>query len=211
MKISMINGSQKKGESNSGIILGWLNNLLKDNHTVTMYNCGTTALSPDTLKEIITADALVLAFPLFVYTMPSQTLAFLIELETTIKRERADHLIIYTIINNGFYEGKQNNVAFENIKHWCAHAGVRFGGGIGQGAGEMIAQTKDVPLHAGPFKNLNNALQALVQSIRVKRPFDIVYLNPSVPQFLWKFMAVRFWNGKARKNGLTKKDVKKRL
>jgi len=209
MKITMINGSQKIGESNSGIILDRLNDLIKNKHEVNIYTSGVKHFSDETLKEIISADVIVLAFPLFVYTLPSQTFKMLIQLEKIIKQERANNLVMYTIINNGFYEGKQNDVAFNVIKHWCEHSGVKFCGGIGQGAGEMLGQTKQLPIDKSPFNNLGRALQAMVEKMELKEPFEIIYLSPYFPKFLWKIMAVRFWNTKAKKNGLTKKDIMK--
>jgi len=207
----MINGSQKIGESNTGILLDRLNDLIKEEHEVIIYNCGSKVPPTDTLKEIISADVLVLAFPLFVYTMPSNTLAMLVELEKVIKQEQATHLILYTIINNGFFEGKQNDVAFENVKHWCNRAGVVFGGGIGQGAGEMVQQVKHMPIDKSPFANLSRTLQAMVRQMEAKEPFEIVHLNPYFPRFLYNFLGTWNWNKNTKKNGLSKRDIKRRL
>jgi hypothetical protein len=118
---------------------------------------------------------------------------------------------MYTIVNNGFYEGKQNHVALDIIQNWCEHSGVKFGGGIGQGAGEMIGQTRQFPLSKGPFKNLWQALQAMAKKIELNEPFEIKYLSPYFPRFLWRFMAVRYWHGLAKKNGINKKDIIRKL
>jgi len=211
MKISLINGSQKPGESNSGVILNWLNDLIKDKHEVSFYSFGLKQLSDETLKKIAASDVIVLAFPLFVYTLPSHTLKMMIELEKIIRQTKADNLAMYVIINNGFFEGKQNDVAFEVIKHWCEHSGVKFCGGIGQGAGEMIGQTKQLPLSKSPFNNLGRALQTMVEKMESKTQFEITYLSPYFPKFLWKLMAVRLWNDKAKKNGLTKEDIIRKM
>jgi multimeric flavodoxin WrbA len=211
MKISIINGSQKTHESNTGIILGILNDLLKQTHEVNIYNCGKKNLTNDIYQKIISGDVIILAFPLFVHSLPSNTLKFLVELENIISSEQTENLIMYAIINNGFYEGKQNNIAFEIIKNWCGHSGVKFGGGIGQGAGEMISQTKNIPINKGPFNNFVTALQTMIKNMELKESFEIIYLSPYFPRFLWKIMAVRYWNGLAKNNGLNKKDIIKRL
>ena len=116
MKIALINGSQKTGESNSGIILGRVNGLINGKHEVAIYNSGISLFTDETFKKIVCADALILAFPLFVYAVPSHTLKMLMELENVIKREKADSLIMYAIVNCGFYEGKQSNAAFKIIR-----------------------------------------------------------------------------------------------
>ena len=217
MKINMINGSQKTGESNSGIILNGLNDLIKEKHKaatacqVAIYKSGLKRFTNETLKEILSGDVIVLAFPLFGDSIPSNTLKMLIDLENAVKQEGAQNLILYTIVNNGFYEGKQNAIAFEIIKNWCDRSGVQFGGGIGQGAGEMLGPTKHIPLNKGPFNNLARALQAMTEKMETKEPFETMYLNPYFPRFLWKIMGTRFWNTQARKNGLTKKDMIRRL
>jgi multimeric flavodoxin WrbA len=211
MKIALINGSQKTGVSNSGIILDRINSIINGKHEVAICNSRISLFTDETFKKIVCADVIILAFPLFVYAVPSHTLKMLIELENFIKREKADNLIIYTIVNCGFYEGKQNNVAFRIIENWCEHSGVKFGGGIGQGAGEMLGQTKDIHINKGPFNNLERSLQEKKKKMELKEPFETMYLNPLFPQFLFKIFGTRYWNSMARKNGLKKKDIKRRI
>jgi len=211
MKISIINGSQKIGKSNTGIILDKLNDILRENHEVRNYNSGINSFTPETLKEIISGDAIVLGFPLFADSIPSQTLKMLIELEKIAKREEVSNLFMYTIVNNGFYEGKQNHVALEIMKNWCNRSGIKFGGGIGQGAGEMIGETQDIPIDTGLFNNLGRALRTMTEKMELKEPFEIMYLSPYFPRFLWKFMAIRMWHTRAAKNGIKKRDIKRKL
>jgi hypothetical protein len=160
--------------------------------------------------EIITSDIVILVFPLFVHSIPSNTLKMLIELENIIKEEKVKNFIMYAIINNGFYEGSQNNIAFEIINNWCKKTGIKFGGGIGQGAGEMIGRTKHLLPKRNLFKKLTEELNITAKKIESKETFDIKYINSNFPRFLWKFMAVRHWNNSAKKNGLNKKDIKNR-
>jgi multimeric flavodoxin WrbA len=207
MKIVLINGSQKTGGSNSGIILDWIKNLIKEKHEVEIYNPRLSCFTEESFKNIVSNEAVILEFPLFLFSVPSHTLKMLIEMENIIKRDKAYNLIIYTVINCGFYEGKQCNVAFKIIENWCERSGVKFGGGIGQGAGEMLGQTKNIPMNKGPFNNLARSLQAMIDRIELKEPFGVTYLNPYFPRFLWKIMATRFWNDQARKNGLKKRDI----
>jgi len=207
MKISLINGSQKTGESNTKLILERLQSLINQSHEINIYNCGLKQLTDEMFDKIISDDVIILMFPLFVHSLPSNTLRMLIELENNIKRQQKKDLIIYTIVNNGFYEGKQNNIAFEIIQNWCEQTGVKFGGGIGQGAGEMLGRTKDLPKNRDLFKNLTCALQTMTENIKTKQPMEIQYLSPNFPRFLWRFMGVRNWNNMAKNNGLSKKDI----
>jgi len=211
MKISIINGSQKHGESNTECIIERFKGFINQSNEINIFNCGLNQLTNDNFEKIMSADAVVLVFPLFVHSLPSNTLKMLIELENIIASRQKKDLIMYTIINNGFFEGKQNIIAFEIIKNWCEKSGVIFGGGIGQGAGEMIIRTKHLGQERDLFKSLNCALQTMVKSIDEKKPMDVQYLEPNFPRFLWRFMAIRNWNNLAKNNGLSKKDVLKRL
>jgi multimeric flavodoxin WrbA len=163
-------------------------------------------------KEIGASEVIVLGFPLYVDSIPSTMLKMLIALEEHIKKEDVQDIMVYTIINNGFYEGRQTHIAFEIIQNWCERAGVQFCGGIGQGAGEMIGATKNTPINKGPFNNLGRELTLLAKTIELKEPFGIKYLSPYFPRFLWRFMAKHtFWNSLAYKNKLKKKDILKRI
>ena len=211
MKISLINGSQKTGESNTELILKRFSGLINETHEVNIFYCGLKQLTNEMFNKIISGDVILLLFPLFVHSLPSNTLKMLIELENIIKQQPKKDLIMYTIVNNGFYEGKQNNIVFEIIQNWCEQSGVKFGGGIGQGAGEMIGRTKHLPKDKDLFKNLTCALQTMIENLEMKKQMEIQYLSPYFPRFLWRFMATRHWNNLAKGNGLSKKDILKKL
>lgn len=207
MKISIINGSQKSGQSNSGLILEWLNKLIKNDHEIKNYKLKMKLFTEDIYSEIISGEVIVLAFPLYRNSIPANTLQMLIELEKILKEKRTKDIIVYTIINLGFYEAKQAHIAFENIKHWCERSEVKFGGGIGQGAGEMLGAMRKIPLNIGLYNNLWRALKLMTAKISSKESFDIIYLSPYCPKFLWRIMGHIMWNMLAKKSGLKKKEL----
>ena len=140
-----------------------MNKLIKDEHNAVNYKLGTKQFWPEIFKDIKSCDVIVLAFPLYNDSVPSNMLKMLIELEGHLRKANKKDIIVYTIINNGFYEGKQTYIAFEIIQNWCEQTGQIFGGGIGQGAGEMIGATKNMPINYGPFNNLARSLKLLVK------------------------------------------------
>ncbi|MDR2344216.1 MAG: NAD(P)H-dependent oxidoreductase [Spirochaetaceae bacterium] len=212
MKIIIINGSQKTGESNTGIILDELNILFKSGHEIVNYKLGTKQLSSEELKNIVSFDVIIFGFPLFNDSIPSNMLKMIIELESYFANGKPKNITVYAIINNGFYEGKQTHIAFEVIQNWCEHCGVKFGGGIGQGAGEMIGATKSIPIDSGPFRNLGRSLELLANKVELKETFEIKYLSPYFPRFLWELMSkYTFWHPLAYKNKLNKKDIVKKI
>lgn len=114
-------------------------------------------------------------------------------------------------MNNGFYEGKQNHIAIQQMKLWCCDNGFVWGQGIGCGAGEMLPFLKKVPLGHGPTKNLGDALEAFAININRRGTGEELYINPNWPRFMWKYQANRmYWIPKAKKNGLKKKDIFKK-
>lgn len=211
MRIAMINGSPKLGKSNSSILLTALEGLISNEHEIARYSLNKRPLTPEQYSELCRMDTLILAFPLYVDGIPSHLFRMLVALEKYMKSERQHDIYVYVMVNNGFYEGKQNHIAIEIIKNWCARSGLHFGQAIGQGAGEMMGLIEKIPLGHGPLKNLGNAMLALADNIQTHSSGESVLINPSFPRFAWRFMGTHsFWNATAKKNGLKRKDILRR-
>ena len=212
MKIVMINGSPRQGKSNSERFLNRLEPLLGSGHEILPVRVNKAHIDEESLKLICSADVLVLAFPLYSDGIPSQLFRLLVSLEEPMKKEQKQGIAVYALINNGFYEGKQNHVAFDILKNWCRRLGLSYGGGVGLGAGEMLGSLEKVPLGKGPLKNLGTALEEIANRILSKEKGDPIFINPNFPRVLWKLSGTYFfWNATAKKNGLTKKDLMRRL
>lgn len=212
MKIAMICGSPKMGKSISGYLLEQLALMIKGEHEITTYNIGKKALQEKDYENIIESKAIVIAFPLYIDSIPSHLLRFFIEMENRLGSSQKQ-IRVYSMTINGFYEGKQNCNAIENVKLWCESCGLIFSGGFGHGAGEMIDFVKYVPMGYGPNKNLGNALKKMANDIvNEQGNGEVQLLNINWPRFMWKFQASQqLWHPRARKNGLTKKELYKRL
>lgn len=152
MNISIINGSPKPGKSTSGLLIKYLLQEMGECNAQ-VFKC---ALQTTELAKIACSDVLVLVFPLYVDSIPSQLLQLLIILEE-LKNLNHD-MMVYCIVNNGFFEGTQNYVAIQQIKNWCAAADLNWGQGVGIGAGEMLPFIANIPLKHGPNKNIGYAI-----------------------------------------------------
>ena len=93
------------------------------------------------LEQLADADAAVFVLPLYVDGIPSHVLRFMEKMESFCK-EKDLHLNVYCISNNGFIEGKQNEVMMQSFGHFCKRAGLSFGGGVGIGGGVMLNVTR---------------------------------------------------------------------
>ncbi len=206
MKICIINGSPKESKSTSELLIGYLMPFIKGNEIIT-YNVCKTDFSKTQFSQIQSSEVLIFAFPLYIDSINSLLLRFLIELQ---KREfRNKNINVYCIINNGFYEGRQNHVAADIMKNWCKAAGLIYGQTLGVGAGEMLPFLKDIPLGYGPNKNIGIALQKLSQNILSLNQGGDLFIAPNWSRFLWKIQAsLCFWYPRAKKNGLKRKELK---
>ena len=204
MKISIINGSPKAIKSNSEILGNYLSSLLKENKIKKYYSIS-FRLNDENKNEIHNSDILIFLFPLHVDGIPSNLLKLLVkfEEEKIIKSETK----IYCIVNNGFYESKQNRLAILQIKNWCEKVNARWGQGIGVGAGELLPHLKKYPLGRGPLKNLGKVLDKFSANILTLKSDEDIYVNPNWLKSLYFFQATISWILKGRKNNLRVREL----
>ena len=208
MKIMMIDGSPKVSKSNSEYFLNILSDFIESKDIV-KYKLSKKVDYEDIIKEINTIDTLVFAFPLYVDSLPSHVLEFLIMLEENFK-DNLKGVNVYVIANCGFYEGKQNKIALNIMKCWCKKMNIKWAQGIGIGAGELMGGLRNVPMGKGPNTNLGLALDNLAKNINENKSGDDIFTTPSMfPRFAFRLAANRFWISKANRNGLKKRDLNK--
>lgn len=196
MNITYLDGSPKAKGSNSLYLLKALAEKMTD---------GTTPYWADARKydlllmaqKIKESDALVIAFPLYVDGIPSHLLQLLEELQPLLKVNQQVHL--YTIVNCGFYEARQNHIALSMMKLWCQKSGLTWGLGIGIGAGGMVQVG---PLGRGPATNLGKAFDLLTNFIDKKQSSEDIFVEPNFPRFLYKAAAQMGFRSDAKKNTL---------
>ena len=204
MKISIINGSPKAGRSNSEILENYLLSLLKDNGIRKYYSIS-VRLDDKIKNEIYNSDVLIFLFPLYVDGIPSNLLKLLVEFEKEKVVNPATR--VYCVVNNGFYEGKQNRLAILQIKNWCEKVKARWGQGIGVGAGELLPYLKKCKLEQGPLKNLGKALEKFSINILTLKNDKDIYINPNWLKSLYFFQGSISWILKGRKNNLRVREL----
>ena len=105
MKISLINGSPKAKNSCSDYLLKEIKKLLAENNEIYEFNTRAGILPIRSLETLNSSDAIVLAFPLYIDSLPSHFLRFLEALEIYFKSNKNHTIRVYAISNCGFYEG----------------------------------------------------------------------------------------------------------
>ena len=207
MKIIIINGSPKTIKSNSEILGNYLFPLLKENNIKKYYSIY-FQLNDKTKNEIYNSDVLIFIFPLYVDGIPSNLLKLLVkfEKENVVKPKTK----IYCIVNNGFYEGKQNFLALLHMKNWCKKVNAKWGQGIGIGSGELLPYLKKFKLGQGPLKNLEKILSRFSRNILTLNSDKNIYINPNWPKSLYFIQGSISWILKARKNNLKIRELFKK-
>ena len=204
MKISVINGSPKAIKSNSEILGNYLSSLLKDNEIKKYYSIS-FRLNNENKNEIYNSDVLIFLFPLYVDGIPSNLLKLFVEFEKEKVVNPATR--VYCIVNNGFYEGKQNRLAILQMKNWCEKVKADWGQGIGVGAGELLPYLKKYKLGKGPLKNLGKVLDKFSANILTLKSDEDIYINSNWLKSLYFFQATISWILKGRKNNLRVREL----
>lgn len=207
MKIALINGSPKVKNSASECVLQALKSILPDDHEIIEFQFRVPKPSNLDLAQIAECNVLVFAFPLYVDGLPSHLINCLYQMETFFKTKPTKKITVYSIVNSGFYEGHQNDIALEIMKNWCEKVKLNWGQGIGIGGGGMLPMLVGLPDGKGPKKNLAKALNTIASSIITSTTAENVFISPNFPRFAYKLAAEMGWRQQVKANGLKAKDL----
>ncbi len=206
MKIGLINGSPKAIGSTSEVLLDELKGLIPDDHDLVSVGMHHAMLNASQLEDIASCDVLVFAIPMYMGGIPSHMLHCLMQLEKVLVAS-SHPITVYAIVNNGHYEGIQNETTIAMIKNWTSRAHLKWGQGIGIGTGLMIALAKDVPMGHGTKKNLAHPYSTFVNNLLDRQSGDNLYVNPTYPRFALLQGANHDWTKQGKAHGLRKRDL----
>ena len=207
MKIALINGSPKRSKSASSVLLNDLKTFISSD--TMSFEFHTPKVSDDFIKCLNDFDVLVFFFPLYVDGVPSHLLSCLCELEDINITNK--NIRIYGVVNCGFYEGIQNNIALEILKNWTLKLGLVWGMGVGFGGGGALLSMKTLPIGIGPKASLGVAFKYLAKKIEEKSSSENKYISINFPRFLYIVLAEWGWKRAIKANGGKTKDISRRL
>lgn len=208
MRIAFINGSPKRRNSASQVLLDDLKVCVSTKHEIVNIKLHTSVVSDETLEQLNSMDALVFAFPLYVDGVPAHLLSCLIQIEKSNIKNK--NIQIYGIVNCGFYEGKQADQAMRVLKNWCAKAGFVWGTGVGVGGGGSLAMMAGLKFGTGPKAPIDKTLGVLAEKMVTKQSCEDLYTSVGFPRFLYILAAHSGWRQMIKANGGKKKDLGKR-
>lgn len=142
------------------------------------------------------ADHILLVFPLYADGLPTVLLAFLKEWERSMGDRKP---MVSVLINCGFYEPHQNDVAVDMVRLFCRKTGCPFGSALKIGSGEAILDTPLRFVVKWKIKRLARAAAA-GQSVMLQCTMPI-----SKGMFLKA--STGYWNRYGEKFGRTAKEL----
>ncbi|NLB33863.1 MAG: hypothetical protein GX818_08910 [Tissierellia bacterium] len=128
-------------------------------------------------------------------------------MEKYFSLRKNNDLYVYTIVNAGFYEGKQAAIAIEMMQNWAEKAKLKWGQGIGIGGGGMMSMISNSTDSKGTMKDVHIALTHLAENILTCKTADEIYTSPGIPRIVYKIGGEMGWRQSAKKQGLKTKDL----
>ncbi|MCR5753319.1 MAG: NAD(P)H-dependent oxidoreductase [Acetatifactor sp.] len=206
MKVVLINASPRNSSSSASLLESLKRYLDGQIETVELH-CSKKVVSEDDLKQLRDADRWVIACPLYVDGIPGHFLSCMKQIADEVKS--TPH--VYGIINCGFYEGIQTDLALEILENWCCKSDYSWGGGVGVGGGGALASLPKLEPGVGPKAPVDKALKNLAETVLKNIPQKNEFVSLAFPRFLYKLAAQWGWRGAIKTNGGCAKDLNKRL
>jgi len=156
------------------------------------------------LDSIDEADLAVLAFPLYIDNLPAPVIAAL-ERIAAHRKERSYDARFAAIVNSGFPEASQNDVALAICSEFARQSGFAWMGGLALGGGEGLVHGMPLGELGGRGARLRKSLvlaaEALAQGHPVPPSAQALLSKPVVPGWLYRFMGGIGWKQKAKRFG----------
>ena len=164
----------------------------------------------EALVELAKAsDIIVLAFPLYVDSLPAAVIA---ALELLAQRRRDQKPLkdqaILAIVNNGFPEASQNKTAIAICRQFSRETDMQWAGGLSLGGGGVIGGRplgKTGGIARNVRKALNIAAKDLLENKPISKEAEVLMAKPLVPKWLYTYMSNRGWKQMAKKQGTQNK------
>ena len=200
-------GSPRTKKSTSASLGGYLFEVLTargiETQTIYIY---TSLNSPDRLKfmleSIDNADLAVLAFPLYVDSLPAPVIC---ALEKITAHRTGNHLPIQfaAIANCGFPGADHNDTALAICSEFAHQNGFAWMGGLALGAGEGIVHgtpLNELDGRANPLKKaLDLAAEGLASGHAIPHSASDLLAKPIIPGWMYTLMGRYGWKQRAKK------------
>jgi len=202
-------GSPRTKKSTSASLGGYLMEQLAargiETETIQIYttfnSAERTALAFEKLDQ---ADLVVLAFPLYVDSLPAPVIAALEKIAAHRSSVKTSQRFV-AIANCGFPEAHHNDTALAICEEFSAQSGMTWLGSLSLGAGEGMVHGKPLNELGGQGasfrKSLDLAAAALVKGKSIPQQARDLLAKPLIPIWTYKFFGGIGWKQQAKKYG----------
>lgn len=150
----------------------------------------------DLCRELEDVSHLLLVFPLYVDGLPVTLLRFLEVLEQHPPRNKP---VISVLINCGFLEPEQNDVAVDMVRLFARQNGYPFGSVLKIGGGEAILDT--------PFRGLARWKIGQLARAVAKDRRRVLRVTMPMPKGAFLKASSRYWEAYGARGGVTRAQM----
>lgn len=204
----LLNGSPKPDGGTSLSLGGYLLDRLQEKGLATQkIRINSALVTPDTthklLEPVKTVDLIILAFPLYVDSLPAQTIRALQMIARQRALEQNPPKTQFTAIANcGFAEAANNRVALMICQRFTKETGMEWLGGLSLGMGEMIGGGR-LQQRGGFVRHVMQALdlcaERLAQGLTIPSEAVELIARPFMPAWFYRMLGNRFWMQRYRR------------
>jgi hypothetical protein len=169
------------------------------------------------------ADLLVLAFPLYVDSLPflvTKALELIASKRQALETKKPQRVV--ALVNNGFPEPHQNTLALAMCHCFAERSQVAWAGGLMMGAGEALSGGEPLTGRSRsslPVKHVTSALDAAAAALACDQPLPLEAVRlvarsplPIVPFPVWRWIYMKmgnaYWCRRAAGFGVSKQDMR---
>lgn len=191
--ILILNGSPRAPRSNSKRYAALFMNRCK---VQCEYQNITKSNHAELCEKMNEVSDVLLVFPLYADGLPVTLLDFLKTLETCPPERKP---VISVLINCGFFEHHQNDIAVRMVELFCRQNGYRFGSVLKIASGEAILDT--------PFCGLvKRKLEQLAAAI-VQGKARVLHVSMPLTRGMFVWASTRYWVSYGKKNGVSREQM----
>lgn len=185
LRVCLVNGSLRGPKASSNRFLARIERFL-DPAKIEVAHLSVRAKLPngypeETVASLNSADAVVLAFPLFSYCLPGATIRLLEEWARYAKfRPAGGGTRVYVLVNCGYADPKVNEEAIRVVRNFCVRLGLDWRFAVAIGCGPAVLMTAPIDLR------LRRALKSVAEDIqtRGREPRGDLSIRPMLPKVL---------------------------
>ncbi len=210
-KALLLIGSAKPANQSTSAALGnyLLEQLAQHGFIPATFYISRALRTPERSQELLTAveqtDLLILAFPLYVDSLPYLVINALELIAAHRQTQRGPHSTRFVALANcGFPEADQNETALAICQEFARQSGLDWAGGLALGQGGVLSG-RPLPTIGGMARHVVRALDLTAAALAEGQPVPATAValmaKPLMPAFFYTLMGNLGWHLKAREQG----------